>query len=484
MYTFYEYSLNQQLIDALDEQRIKHPTDIQHKSIPHLLQGKDVIAQAQTGTGKTLAYTLPIIQQLDESSQAVQALIVAPTRELALQITEEIKALTSHLDADVLALYGGQQVDQQLKRLEGNTPIVVGTPGRLIDHLNRGTIRLGSLRHLVIDEADQMFEIGFLNDIEDIISRTPGNRQMVLCSATMPQPIRKLARTYMKDPVTVTSEAETVTVKEIKQIAVETTHRARKDTLVTLIHQFQPYLAIVFCRTKRRARQLNGELLEAGVLSDELHGDLSQAKRERVMKQFREAKIQVLVATDVAARGIDVEGITHVFNYDLPPDTEQYIHRIGRTGRAGASGLAVSLVTPRDADDVRRIERGIKMPLRRQTVKDGRLVTDSQTPEKQTGSKTADTGQHSKKSTHQRGKGTYAGKRDVPAKKERNDGKPGPRSGQGGVGKSKSGPRTGQGGAGKAKSFGRGGTGNSKSFGQGAPKRPNHSQSRRGGRSR
>ncbi|NGP45730.1 DEAD/DEAH box helicase [Bacillaceae bacterium SIJ1] len=387
MTSFNDFSLHPHLLNALEEKRIQQPTDIQRQTIPMILRRKDVIAQAQTGTGKTLAYLLPILHQLDASNHGVQALIVAPTRELALQITAEASDLLAHDDMDVLALYGGQQVEQQLKRLEGKTPIVVATPGRLLDHLNRGTLRLGSLRFLVLDEADQMLDIGFLADMEEIITRSPGNRHMVLCSATMPQPIQKLARRYMKAPVTLKSESDTVTVKEIKQWAVETTARAKKDNLVTLIHQLQPFLAIVFCRTKRRASELNGDLLEAGLLSDELHGDLSQAKRERIMKQFRDAKLQVLVATDVAARGLDVEGITHVFNYDVPPDAEQYVHRIGRTGRAGASGLAVTLVTPGDVNELRRIERGIQMTLKRQVVEEGRLVSKGEASKRRAGRK-------------------------------------------------------------------------------------------------
>lgn len=353
------------------------PTEIQARCIPLLLNGQDVIGRAQTGTGKTLAFVLPLLQKADPASQAVQALIVAPTRELALQITTEIKKMTAAKEnLHVLAVYGGQDVEKQMAKLKGKVQIVVGTPGRLLDHLRRGTLSLSRLSMLVLDEADQMLHIGFLDEVEEIIRQTPSSRQTMLFSATMPQQVQELALHYMRNPETVRVQENQVTVEQTKQIAVETTDRGKLAALRQLIDRYRPYLAVVFCRTKRRVSKLNQELQEAGYDSDELHGDLSQAKREQVMKRFREAKLQVLIATDVAARGLDVEGVTHVFNYDIPLDTESYIHRIGRTGRAGGEGLAVTLVTPRDRNELAKIEQGIHRTLQRQTA-DGDTLSPS-----------------------------------------------------------------------------------------------------------
>ncbi|WP_010278289.1 DEAD/DEAH box helicase [Paenibacillus senegalensis] len=348
---------------------IVQPTEIQERCIPPLLHGHDVIGRAQTGTGKTLAFVLPILQRLRPDQGEVQALIVAPTRELALQITAEIKKVTADSeDCRVLAVYGGQDVEKQMRQLKNQVQLVVGTPGRLLDHLRRGTLNLGRLSMLVLDEADQMLHIGFLNEVEAILDATPSSRQTMLFSATMPQQVQRLAEQYMNNPQTIRVQENQITVQQTKQIAVETTDRGKLSALTQLLDRYRPYLAVVFCRTKRRASKLNEQLQEAGYDSDELHGDLSQAKREQVMKRFREAKLQVLVATDVAARGLDVEGVTHVFNYDMPLDTESYIHRVGRTGRAGGDGLAVTLVTPRDNAQLAKIEEGIRRPLKRQSI--------------------------------------------------------------------------------------------------------------------
>jgi ATP-dependent RNA helicase DeaD len=345
------------------------PTPIQEKTIPILLEGKDIIAQAQTGTGKTLAFVLPILERVDPTKESVQALVITPTRELALQITAEVKKLTTHLeDINVLAVYGGQDVERQMKKLRGAIHIVIGTPGRLLDHLRRGTIQLSDVSMLVLDEADQMLHMGFLAEVEDIIQATSSHRQTMLFSATMPQEIRSLAKRFMHKPEDVHVRSTGITVKDIRQIVVETTDRAKQVTLRNMIDEYRPFLAIIFCRTKRRARTLHEALKENGYESDELHGDLSQAKREQVMKRFREAKIQLLVATDVAARGLDVEGVTHVFNYDIPHDVESYIHRIGRTGRAGGKGIAITLVAPKDRIELGLIEKGINQTLERKTV--------------------------------------------------------------------------------------------------------------------
>ncbi|WP_034670565.1 DEAD/DEAH box helicase [Ectobacillus panaciterrae] len=366
MTDFSKLDIRLELQKALQENGRTAPTPVQEKAIPLLLAGKDVVAQAQTGTGKTLAFVLPILQAVDPQQPYIQALIVTPTRELAVQITNEIKKMLVHLpDVHVLAVYGGQDVERQMKRLAGAVHVVVGTPGRLLDHIRRETIDLSRVATLVLDEADQMLHIGFLSEVEDIIEKTSPDRQTALFSATMPGEIRALAKRYMKKPENVQIKTAQVTVKDIRQQAVETTDRTKQSALRMLLDEYQPFLAMIFCRTKRRASTLNAALQEYGYNSDELHGDLSQSKREQVMERFRQAKIQFLVATDVAARGLDVEGVTHVFNYDIPHDVESYIHRIGRTGRAGETGLAVTLFAPKDRQHLEMIEKGIKMSIQR-----------------------------------------------------------------------------------------------------------------------
>lgn len=347
-------------MQILSQNRITDPTPIQHRSIPVLLDGKDVIAQAQTGTGKTLAFLLPIMQKLNISETYVQALIITPTRELALQITQVAKMLAQASGANILAAYGGQDVLQQKRRLKNSIHIVIGTPGRLLDHIKRKSVNFTRIKTLVIDEADRTLDMGFLRDVEQIIHHTAQHRQTVLCSATMPDGIAALAERYLTSPLRIHAAGKTVTLENIRQIAVETTDKNKQDTLCSLIDEYKPFMAIIFCRTKRRAQSLNKVLTARGYKSGELHGDLTQGKREKAMKAFREAKVQYLVATDVAARGIDVEGITHIFNYDLPGNSENYIHRIGRTGRAGQEGFAITFFTGADRKDLSFIERGIK----------------------------------------------------------------------------------------------------------------------------
>ena len=358
---FSNLGIKEELENILNKNGIKEPTPIQQKSIPELLKGRDIIAQAQTGTGKTLAFLLPIIQNIDISKPHIQGLIITPTRELALQITNEAKKFTEDMGINILAAYGGQDVEQQVRKLKNGIHLVIATPGRLLDHMRRETVSLGKLRALVLDEADEMLRMGFLNDIEGIVGGTPKARQTMLFSATIPNDVRQLGTKFMKDPAQVEVQGTNITLDEIKQVVLETTDRGKLDTLCQLIDEFRPYLAIVFCRTKKRVQSLNMDLGARGYNSDELHGDLTQGKRERVMKSFRDAKIQILVATDIAARGLDVEGITHVINYDIPDDAESYIHRIGRTGRIGNLGMAVTIVTERDKDALALIERKIKM---------------------------------------------------------------------------------------------------------------------------
>lgn len=372
---FLSLGIIEKLNKTLTENGLAIPTPIQEKSIPVLLEGKDVIAQAQTGTGKTLAFILPVLQRLHPQEDFIQGLIVAPTRELALQITTEVKKMIANLEGvSVLAVYGGQDVEQQIKKLKGAIHLVIGTPGRLLDHMRRGTIDLSQVSMLVLDEADQMLHMGFLTEVEEVILATSPQRQTLLFSATMPEQIRSLAKRFMMSPTNIRIKSPQTIVKEIKQLVVETTDRAKQSTLRGLLDEYRPYLAIIFCRTKRRVSTLNAALQEFGYDSDELHGDLSQAKREQVMKRFREFKLQFLVATDVAARGLDVEGVSHVFNYDIPQDVESYIHRIGRTGRAGDKGLAVTLVAPKDRMYLEMIEKGINFSIKKRVMKSAPVV--------------------------------------------------------------------------------------------------------------
>lgn len=365
---FVTLGIDKEFKRILKQNGIIEPTPIQIQTIPELLKEKDVIAQAQTGTGKTLAFLLPIMKKIDVNQSNVQALIITPTRELAIQITTEAQKLTADKGIKILAAYGGQDVDRQIKKLKGNIHIVIGTPGRLLDHIRRKTVDFRRLKMLVLDEADQMLQMGFLQDVEEIIRHTPKDRQTMFFSATLPKEIRSLAYRYMKKPVEILVRSKNVTLDEIKQVVIETTDRGKLDALCKVIDEYRPFMAIIFCRTKRRVRALNVALQRRGYNSDELHGDMSQAKREKVMRAFRKTAIHLLVATDVAARGLDIEGVTHIFNYDITQDTESYIHRIGRTGRAGQTGVAVTFVTPRDRRALNVIEKGINMTLERRRI--------------------------------------------------------------------------------------------------------------------
>ncbi|MDQ0192273.1 DEAD/DEAH box helicase [Paenibacillus wynnii] len=372
MPSFKELGVSEVLNTLLQGQGIVKPTPVQEEAIPPLVQGLDVIARAKTGTGKTLAFLLPIMDKIQVERAFPQALIMAPTRELALQITEEARKLARHTGVKILAVYGGQDVEKQLRKLEGGRHLIIGTPGRLLDHMRRGTLDLNGVKMLVLDEADQMLHMGFLEDVETIITAVPYRRQTMLFSATMPDPVKRLAANYMKEPLDIVIKSGSpIPLDNIRQQVVECSDRNKEEALKQLIERDRPYLAIIFCRTKRRVSKLNEALQAAGYDCDELHGDLSQGKREAVMKRFRDAKLQLLVATDVAARGLDVEGITHIFNYDMPLDGDSYIHRIGRTGRAGGKGLAITFASPRESQGLEMIEHAISQRLdRRRYEKD------------------------------------------------------------------------------------------------------------------
>ncbi|MRH44084.1 DEAD/DEAH box helicase [Aquibacillus halophilus] len=369
MSNFTSLGITSELTELLKSDGIIDPTPIQEKSIPVILTQSDVIAQAQTGTGKTLAFLLPIIEMIDPNKSDVQALVITPTRELALQITAELNKLIKNIEnIHSLAVYGGQDIEGQLKKLKRNVQIVIATPGRLLDHIRRGTIQLGNVSTFVLDEADQMLHMGFLPEVEIIMEELPTERQTLLFSATMPNEVKSLANNYMNKPKDIRVKGKNITVDEVKQFVIETTDREKQTKLMETLDHYRPFLAIIFCRTKRRAMKLNQALQQNGYLSGELHGDLSQAKREKVMKQFRDMKLQYLVATDVAARGIDVEGVTHVFNYDIPEEAESYIHRIGRTGRAGGDGIAITFVASKDSQYLKIIEKGINKKLNRKEI--------------------------------------------------------------------------------------------------------------------
>lgn len=408
---FEALGIKEQWMEKLRQDRITVPTPIQAQAIPLLLQGADVIAQAQTGTGKTLAFLLPIMENIDPHDPKVQALVVTPTRELAIQITQEAKKLTENTNVRILAAYGGQDVEKQLHKLKGNIHLVIGTPGRLLDHMRRGTLQLNQLKMLVLDEADQMLHMGFLPEVEAILSQTPAHRQTMLFSATIPTGVRNLAKKVTSNARQISVKAETVTLKAISQMVVETTDRKKQEALCQVLAEQKPFMAIVFCRTKRRANTLNLALQEWGYLSDELHGDLTQAKREKVMKAFRKSELQLLVATDVAARGLDIDGITHIYNYDMVQDVESYIHRIGRTGRAGEVGMAVTFVTPRDRDALHLIEKGIQMKLeRRQIGLEKRHGGKEEKPAERHGrNRPAQSGDKKSKKGYASGKGTGKG---------------------------------------------------------------------------
>lgn len=335
-------------------------TPIQEGTIKYALKGRDIIGQAQTGTGKTAAFGIPIIEKIDTKNPDIQALIIAPTRELAIQVSEELYKIGYDKRVKILSVYGGQDIGRQIRALKNKPQIIVGTPGRIIDHINRRTLKLDHVQTLVLDEADEMLNMGFIDDINAILEKVPENRQTLLFSATMPPAIRKIATNFMKNSVEVKIKSKEMTVENIEQYFVKTQEREKFDILARLLDVHQPELAIVFGRTKRRVDELAQALNIRGYLAEGIHGDLSQSKRLSVLRQFKENKIDILVATDVAARGLDISGVSHVYNFDIPQDPESYVHRIGRTGRAGKSGIAVTFVTPREMGYLRIVEETTK----------------------------------------------------------------------------------------------------------------------------
>ena len=353
---FKELELSPELLKSVERAGFEEATPIQSETIPLALSGKDVIGQAQTGTGKTAAFGLPMLEKIDTNRNELQGLVISPTRELAIQTQEELYRLGRDKRVRVQAVYGGADIGRQIRGLKDRPHIVVGTPGRMLDHINRHTLKLGTVETLVLDEADEMLNMGFLEDIESIISRVPDQRQTLLFSATMPPAIKNIGVKFMKDPVHVKIKTKEMTADLIDQYYVRAKEYEKFDIMTRLFDVQSPELTIVFGRTKRRVDELARGLEARGYRAEGIHGDLSQQKRMSVLRSFKSGHLDILVATDVAARGLDISGVTHVYNYDIPQDPESYVHRIGRTGRAGKGGMSVTFVTPNEMDYLHVIE--------------------------------------------------------------------------------------------------------------------------------
>ena len=371
---FSELGLSPELLKAIDKLGFEQASPIQAAAIPVMLTGKDIVGQSQTGSGKTAAFGVPAVEKVDPNKREVQVLILCPTRELAVQVSEEIHKLAFFKRGiNALPIYGGQSYERQFFGLKQGAQIVIGTPGRVMDHMRRGTLRLSTLKMVILDEADVMLNMGFREDIETILQDAPKERQTVFFSATMPRPIRDLIEKYSREPQNVKIEQKAMTVPTVEQFYYEVDRRYKMELLTRLIDLHDLKLGIIFCNTKRMVDDLVEYLGAAGYQADRLHGDMTQAMRDRVMNKFRKSGLEFLVATDVAARGIDVDDIEVVFNYDLPYDSEDYVHRIGRTGRAGRSGKAISLVPYRELFQIRNIERFTNMKIQR-----GRIPTENE----------------------------------------------------------------------------------------------------------
>jgi len=356
---FKELGLSPDIQQALDELGYEDPTPIQEQAIPELLGGHDVIGQAQTGTGKTAAFGLPLLQYLDPGNNEVQAIVLTPTRELCIQVTQALRSYAEHLDIEIVAVFGGAPIRSQQSQLRSGAHVVVATVGRMMDLMSRRSLVLTAARYVVLDEADEMLDLGFIEDVEKILRMCPSGRQTALFSATMPPPIQKLAEGYMYDPTTISITPETLTVDKIQQAYVEVPAKEKAARLVELLKTEEPEQAIIFTRTKIGASKLERTLKDKGLDVKALHGDLSQGVRDGVMISFKDHRVKLLVATDIAARGLDVDHVTHVINYDVPNSSETYVHRIGRTGRVGRTGRAITFVTPDQKDEIARIERDV-----------------------------------------------------------------------------------------------------------------------------
>ena len=405
-------------VEQLQKMGITRPMPVQEQAIPALFAGRDVIARAQTGTGKTLAFLVPLAEKVDAEKPYAQALVITPTRELAQQIAVELKKILGESPIKVLAVTGGRDFEEQKYKLEGRSHVLIGTPGRLLDHIKKGNTDLGGVKYLVLDEVDEMLQQGFMDEAFDLIAMTAADHQTMLCSATLNEEVRKLGRKLTKNCALIDIEPDKATVDKIKQICLKTTDEYKNRAVAALIERLNPYLAIVFCMSKERTKELGDWLGMQGFNVDVLHGEMSPAKRKTVMKAFRDAKIQVLVASDLAARGLDVEGVTHVINYDIPHDVDWYVHRIGRTGRAGKDGVAITLYTPEEVKWLRNIETKLGVLMERQNL-EGETVArrvSSAAPSKK------------KPAAPKRGRNAVANKRKAP--KTGSNSRQGPKKGQ------------------------------------------------------
>jgi len=367
---FDKLGLSDVTMAALEKAGYLEPTPVQAGLIPHALKGDDMMGQARTGTGKTAAFALPILERIDarERGAGVRALVLVPTRELAVQVREEFAKLAHGRRIQIVAVYGGKPIRGQIEKLRRGAQVVVGTPGRLIDHISRGTLQLQNIQCVVLDEADRMLDIGFRPDIEKILRRCPSERQTLLLSATVPPPIERLARRYMKDPEKLDFSPTEIGVSTIEQFYFTVDQKHKFDLLVRLLKREKPHQAIVFCRTRRGTERNYQRLSKKFDRVGSMHGDMQQSARDRVMDQFRKGKIRILVATDVVGRGIDVTSISHIINYDIPQFCDDYIHRVGRTGRMGREGVAYTFVTSEEGNELTRIEMRIDRLLKRDEI--------------------------------------------------------------------------------------------------------------------
>jgi ATP-dependent RNA helicase DeaD len=362
--SFADLGLSEGLLMTLDELGYVEPTPIQAQAIPELLDGRDVIGQAQTGSGKTAAFGLPMLEQIDPENEETQAIVLTPTRELCIQVTQALRAYAEHLEGvNVVAVFGGAPIRDQQARLRSGAQIVVATVGRMMDLISRQSLVLTAARYVVLDEADEMLDLGFIEDVERILRMSPSGRQTLLFSATIPEPVARLAQQYMYDPITIRVTPRKLTVDSVEQAYVMVEPRKKLERLVEVLRAEEPEQAIIFVRTKVGAARLDKQLADRGLRVKALHGDLTQGQRDGVMISFKEHKTPLLVATDIAARGLDIEHVTHVINYDMPNNPEIYVHRIGRTGRVGRTGRAITFATPKQQGELKEIERVVKVPI-------------------------------------------------------------------------------------------------------------------------
>ena len=358
---FEELNIDERILRAIEDMGFEETSPIQTQAIPAVCEGIDVVGQAQTGTGKTAAYTIPMLMKIDPQIKKPQAIVLCPTRELAVQVAEEIRKLAKYMsDIKVLPVYGGQEIVRQIKSLKTGVQIIVGTPGRVMDHMRRKTVKFANINMVILDEADEMLDMGFREDMETILTETPQDRQTVMFSATMPKAIMDIARNFQKDARVIKVVRKELTVSNIEQFYYEVRPKNKTEVLCRLIDIYNPRLSVVFCNTKRQVDELISELKGRGYFADGIHGDMKQQQRDRVMDDFRSGNVDILIATDVAARGIDVDDVDMVFNYDIPQDEEYYVHRIGRTGRAGRSGMALSFISGKEVYKLKDIERYCK----------------------------------------------------------------------------------------------------------------------------